>query len=99
MRGGWSQSSRSVGLWKDYRVGFWGRRVTVLRDLSLEVQAGETFGYLGPNGAGKSTTIKLLTRSDPTHRWRWPGVGVHAGQRFRSGPLASCRRILPSTSI
>jgi len=48
------------GLRKDYRVGFWGRRVTVLRDLNLEVQAGEIFGYLGPNGAGKSTTIKLL---------------------------------------
>ena len=48
------------GLCKDYRVGFWGRRVTVLRDLTLEIQAGETYGYLGPNGAGKSTTIKLL---------------------------------------
>ena len=48
------------GLSKDYRVGFWGRRVRVLRDLSLEIRAGETFGYLGPNGAGKSTTIKLL---------------------------------------
>ena len=48
------------GLSKDYRVGFWGRRVRVLRDLSLEVRGGETFGYLGPNGAGKSTTIKLL---------------------------------------
>lgn len=48
------------GLSKDYRVGFWGRRVTVLRALTLEVQAGEIFGYLGPNGAGKSTTIKLL---------------------------------------
>jgi ABC-2 type transport system ATP-binding protein len=48
------------GLCKDYRVGFWGRRVTVLRDLTLEVRAGETYGYLGPNGAGKSTTIKLF---------------------------------------
>ncbi|HYL81298.1 MAG TPA: ABC transporter ATP-binding protein [Candidatus Acidoferrum sp.] len=48
------------GLCKAYRVGFWGRRVEVLRDLTLQVQAGEIFGYLGPNGAGKSTTIKLL---------------------------------------
>jgi ABC-2 type transport system ATP-binding protein len=48
------------GLCKNYRVGFWGRRVPVLRDLTLDVQGGETFGYLGPNGAGKSTTIKLL---------------------------------------
>ncbi len=29
-------------------------------DISLEVQAGEIFGFLGPNGAGKTTTIKML---------------------------------------
>ncbi|RDI44419.1 ABC transporter ATP-binding protein [Nocardia mexicana] len=31
-----------------------------LAGLSLDVRAGEVFGYLGPNGAGKSTTIRLL---------------------------------------
>ncbi|MEV4001677.1 ABC transporter ATP-binding protein [Actinomadura sp. NPDC049753] len=31
-----------------------------LRGLTLQVRAGEVFGYLGPNGAGKSTTIRLL---------------------------------------
>jgi ABC-2 type transport system ATP-binding protein len=31
-----------------------------LRDLSLDIQPGEVFGYLGPNGAGKTTTIRLL---------------------------------------
>ena len=30
-------------------------------DLSLEIEAGEIFGFLGPNGAGKSTTIKMIT--------------------------------------
>ena len=29
--------------------------------LSLELRAGEIFGFLGPNGAGKTTTIKALT--------------------------------------
>lgn len=29
--------------------------------LSLEVKAGEIFGFLGKNGAGKSTTIKCIT--------------------------------------
>jgi ABC-2 type transport system ATP-binding protein len=29
-------------------------------DLSLEVGAGEIFGFLGPNGAGKTTSIKML---------------------------------------
>jgi ABC-2 type transport system ATP-binding protein len=29
-------------------------------DLSLEVEAGEIFGFLGPNGAGKSTSINMM---------------------------------------
>ncbi|MEM9534290.1 MAG: ABC transporter ATP-binding protein [Cyanobacteria bacterium P01_E01_bin.45] len=33
----------------------------VVRDLSLEIEAGELFGLLGPNGAGKSTTVRMLT--------------------------------------
>ncbi|MDX3434430.1 ATP-binding cassette domain-containing protein, partial [Streptomyces sp. ME01-18a] len=31
-----------------------------LTGLTLDVSAGEVFGFLGPNGAGKSTTIRLL---------------------------------------
>lgn len=31
-----------------------------LKDLSLNVNPGEVYGFLGPNGAGKSTTIRLL---------------------------------------
>ncbi|MCI5144891.1 MAG: ABC transporter ATP-binding protein [Candidatus Electrothrix sp. AR3] len=33
---------------------------TAVNDISLEVKAGEIFGFLGPNGAGKTTTIKIL---------------------------------------
>ena len=29
--------------------------------LTLDVDAGEIFGFLGPNGAGKTTTINMLT--------------------------------------
>ena len=32
-----------------------------VRDVSLEVPAGEFFGLLGPNGAGKSTLIGIVT--------------------------------------
>lgn len=51
----------TANLTKDFPVGFWRpRRYRALDDLSLQVEAGEVFGFLGPNGAGKSTTLKLL---------------------------------------
>jgi len=45
---------------KVFRVGFWGKRVTAVDGLNLEVRRGEVFGFLGPNGAGKTTTLKML---------------------------------------
>ena len=48
-------------LTKAYAVGFWRKRPYLALDrLTLEVAAGEVFGFLGPNGAGKTTTLKLL---------------------------------------
>lgn len=48
-------------LTKDYAIGFWRRRpYRALDRLTLEIEAGEVFGFLGPNGAGKTTTLKLL---------------------------------------
>ncbi|WHI44690.1 ABC transporter ATP-binding protein [Microbulbifer sp. VAAF005] len=35
---------------------------TVIRNLNLEINAGERLGIVGPSGAGKSTLIKLLLR-------------------------------------
>jgi len=31
-----------------------------LKNLNLEIEAGDCFGFIGPNGAGKTTTIKIL---------------------------------------
>jgi len=52
------------GLEKGYR------RRSVVRDVSLEVRAGEVVGLLGPNGAGKTTTFYMivgLVRPDRGH--------------------------------
>ncbi len=37
-----------------------GRSVVAVRDLNLEVAAGQIYGLLGPNGSGKSTTLKII---------------------------------------
>ncbi|MGB1558732.1 MAG: LPS export ABC transporter ATP-binding protein [Oceanococcaceae bacterium] len=44
----------ATGLQKSYK----GR--TVVREVSLRVEAGETVGLLGPNGAGKTTSFYMI---------------------------------------
>ena len=41
---------------KSYQKG----EIKAVDDLTLEVPAGQIFGFLGPNGAGKTTTIKMV---------------------------------------
>jgi branched-chain amino acid transport system ATP-binding protein len=40
--------------------------VAAVRDLSIEVRAGEIVGLIGPNGAGKSTTLHAIMGLVPT---------------------------------
>lgn len=48
-------------LGKVYKTGFWlNRRVESLKECTLKVYEGETFGLLGLNGAGKTTLLKTL---------------------------------------
>jgi ABC-2 type transport system ATP-binding protein len=35
-------------------------KITVVRDLNLDVREGDRYGFLGPNGSGKSTTVRML---------------------------------------
>jgi ABC-2 type transport system ATP-binding protein len=37
-------------------------RFPAVQDLSLEIYAGDIYGFLGLNGAGKTTTIRMLLR-------------------------------------
>ena len=59
-------ASSPIAVWADrlnktYRTGFWlNRKVESLKDCSISIPAGETFGLLGPNGAGKTTLLKIL---------------------------------------
>src|SRR5215213_359303 len=56
-----SPAIRIEELTKEYAVGFWRPRpYRALDRLTLDIEAGEVFGFLGPNGAGKTTTLKLL---------------------------------------
>ncbi|MBF2058480.1 MAG: ABC transporter ATP-binding protein [Cyanobacterium sp. T60_A2020_053] len=48
-------------LTKTYVTGFWlNKKIPSLKNCTLQVFEGETFGLLGPNGAGKTTLLKTL---------------------------------------
>lgn len=45
----------------EYRTRELGQETKLaVKDLSLNVRAGQVFGFLGPNGAGKTTTMNVL---------------------------------------
>jgi ABC-2 type transport system ATP-binding protein len=64
------------------------RRFKAVDELTLEVRAGQVYGFLGPNGAGKTTTIRMIL--DLIH----PSQGqVHVfGQAVRAN-AAPLRRV------
>jgi ABC-2 type transport system ATP-binding protein len=78
-----SPTIQAIGLTKHF-----GKLVAV-RGLTMEVGAGEVFGFLGPNGAGKTTTIRMLTGLvRPT-----AGTAMVAGYDVAQQPLEVKRRV------
>jgi ABC-2 type transport system ATP-binding protein len=49
-----------IGVTKRFPIPFQRRSIVAVRDLNLQVSAGQIYGLLGPNGSGKSTTLKII---------------------------------------
>ncbi len=54
------KSVEAKGICKRYK-SFLGAGTTVLKNISLDVEADEIFGLLGPNGSGKTTLISIFS--------------------------------------
>ena len=56
-------------------------RVEAVRDVSLRVDAGESFGLVGESGSGKSTILRALSGLVPTWRGTMSVAGESLGKR------------------
>lgn len=78
---------RLEGVWKSF-AGADGGRVEVLKDVSLELGAGELGVLTGPSGSGKSTLLNIAALMDRPDAGRvWLGsvetTGLGDGERSR----------------
>ena len=61
-----SKILKITDLEKTYQSG--SKRITVLQDISFEVEQGQTFAIVGPSGSGKTTLLGLCAGLDyPDH--------------------------------
>lgn len=74
-----------------------GSKTDAVSDLSLQVEAGQVYGFLGSNGAGKSTTIRtIMDFIQPTsgkitllgHDSRRDAVAAHKDIGYVAGDVA-----------
>ena len=94
------------GIVKSYPVG--GRLLTVLRDLDLQVEAGEMLAIVGASGVGKSTLLHVLGGLDRVDQGRiavdgaeltsLPDAEVVAFRNRRVGFVFQFHHLLPEFS-
>ena len=63
-----NESSKNKLVVKNVYKSYGNNKYYSVQDVSLEVLAGEIFGFLGPNGAGKSTIIKCIVGIQPVSK-------------------------------
>jgi len=93
----------ALGVVKSYPVG--GQPLTVLRDLELQVEAGEMLAIVGASGVGKSTLLHLLGGLDRVDQGRiaidgleltaMPDAEVVAFRNRRVGFVFQFHHLLP----
>src|SRR3954462_13356434 len=96
----------AAGLVKSYAVG--GRVLTVLRDLDLQVEAGEMLAIVGASGVGKSTLLHVLGGLDRVDAGRisldgaeltaMPDADIVAFRNRRVGFVFQFHHLLPEFS-
>jgi ABC-type oligopeptide transport system ATPase subunit len=73
---------------KIYKVGaFGGKRLTAVRDVAFDVQAGEVVSLIGESGSGKSTIGRMILRLSPVTEgsiaFRGEDISTFNGRRLK----------------
>jgi ABC-2 type transport system ATP-binding protein len=75
--------------------------VVALDEMTLEVRAGELFGFVGSNGAGKTTTMRIVlgVLAADSGEVRWRGGPITFADRRRIGYLPEERGLYPRMRV
>ncbi len=71
-------------------ISFSSNKISILRNLNIQVNVGECIAIVGPNGAGKSTFLNLLAneiesgerkkihvKEKPLPKWTFTELSIH----------------------
>jgi ABC-2 type transport system ATP-binding protein len=75
--------------------------LVALQELSLQVAAGELFGFVGANGAGKTTTMRIVmgVLAADSGEVRWGGAPVTFETHRRFGYMPEERGLYPKMRV